>query len=108
MHRNCAQKVVNRDIKLENTLLDREDDKLAGLPAPLIKVTDFGLSKHEAAQGQPVSFVGTPAYMAPEVRGAMSMRKCVCAFNHWHACLRGARNAVPLVGRVSTWLMKGI
>lgn len=34
----CAQGVVNRDIKLENTLLDNS-------PRPLVKVCDFGYSK---------------------------------------------------------------
>jgi serine/threonine-protein kinase SRK2 len=34
----CAQGVVNRDIKLENTLLDSS-------PRPLVKICDFGYSK---------------------------------------------------------------
>lgn len=52
--------VANRDIKLENTLLD-------GSPKPLIKLCDFGYSKHEKYQSAPGSRVGTPAYLAPEV-----------------------------------------
>lgn len=52
--------VVNRDIKLENTLLDSS-------PRPLVKVCDFGYSKHEKFQSAPGSRVGTPAYLAPEV-----------------------------------------
>ncbi|KAI3438615.1 hypothetical protein D9Q98_001038 [Chlorella vulgaris] len=52
--------VANRDIKLENTLLD-------GSPRPLIKICDFGYSKHEKYQSAPGSRVGTPAYLAPEV-----------------------------------------
>ncbi len=54
------QGVASRDIKLENTLLD-------GSPRPLIKVCDFGYSKHEKFQSAPGSRVGTPAYLAPEV-----------------------------------------
>lgn len=54
------QGVANRDIKLENTLLD-------GSPRPLIKICDFGYSKHEKFQSAPGSRVGTPAYLAPEV-----------------------------------------
>lgn len=34
----CVQGVVNRDIKLENTLLDSS-------PRPLVKICDFGYSK---------------------------------------------------------------
>ncbi|GAX81597.1 hypothetical protein CEUSTIGMA_g9025.t1 [Chlamydomonas eustigma] len=52
--------VVNRDIKLENTLLDTS-------PRPLVKLCDFGYSKHEKYQSAPGSRVGTPAYLAPEV-----------------------------------------
>ena len=52
--------VVNRDIKLENTLLDSS-------PKPLIKLCDFGYSKDERYQSAPGSRVGTPAYLAPEV-----------------------------------------
>jgi len=54
------QGVVNRDIKLENTLLDHS-------PRPLVKICDFGYSKHEKFQSAPGSRVGTPAYLAPEV-----------------------------------------
>ena len=59
----CHRKgVVNRDIKLENTLLQM----VAGLPLPLLKICDFGYSKahHMSA---PKSKVGTLAYMAPEI-----------------------------------------
>ncbi|KIZ04694.1 Serine/threonine-protein kinase SAPK10, putative [Monoraphidium neglectum] len=59
----CHRKgVVNRDIKLENTLLQM----VAGLPLPLLKVCDFGYSKAQAMSA-PKSKVGTLAYMAPEI-----------------------------------------
>lgn len=51
--------IVNRDIKLENTLLD-------GSRRPLLKICDFGYSKHEK-DSLPKSKVGTPGYTAPEV-----------------------------------------
>jgi serine/threonine-protein kinase SRK2 len=51
--------VVNRDIKLENTLLD-------GSRRPLLKICDFGYSKHEK-DSLPKSKVGTPGYTAPEI-----------------------------------------
>jgi serine/threonine protein kinase len=38
LHNLFLQGVVNRDIKLENTLLDNS-------PRPLVKVCDFGYSK---------------------------------------------------------------
>ncbi|CAL5221600.1 g3820 [Coccomyxa viridis] len=52
--------VANRDIKLENVLIDSS-------PRPLIKICDFGYSKHEKYNSAPGSRVGTPAYLAPEV-----------------------------------------
>ncbi|KAK9915345.1 hypothetical protein WJX75_007906 [Coccomyxa subellipsoidea] len=52
--------VANRDIKLENTLLE-------GTTRPIIKICDFGYSKHEVYNSAPGSRVGTPAYLAPEV-----------------------------------------
>lgn len=52
--------VVNRDIKLENTLL-------GGDTRPLIKISDFGFSKDEFGQSAPTTRVGTVMYMAPEV-----------------------------------------
>ena len=59
----CHRKgVVNRDIKLENTLLQN----IPGLPLPLLKVCDFGYSKAQFMSA-PKSKVGTLAYMAPEV-----------------------------------------
>lgn len=45
---------MNRDIKLENTLLD-------GSRRPLLKICDFGYSKHEK-DSLPKSKVGTPGY----------------------------------------------
>jgi hypothetical protein len=47
--------VVSRDIKLENTLLD--DSR-----RPLLKICDFGYSKHMEKDSVPKSRVGTPGY----------------------------------------------
>lgn len=58
----CHRKgVANRDIKLENVLLQ------SGQKWPLVKLCDFGYSKHEDWDSAPRSKVGTPDYMAPEV-----------------------------------------
>lgn len=54
--------VANRDIKLENTLLQ----VVAGLPLPLLKICDFGYSKADFKSAAK-SKVGTLTYMAPEV-----------------------------------------
>ena len=49
--------VVHRDMKLENTLLDGASPGTL----PILKVCDFGYSKHEP-QSLPKSSVGTPGY----------------------------------------------
>eukprot|EP00879_Flechtneria_rotunda_P000411 GHRR01000505.1.p1 GENE.GHRR01000505.1~~GHRR01000505.1.p1 ORF type:complete len:321 (+),score=76.98 GHRR01000505.1:171-1133(+) len=54
--------VANRDIKLENTLLQ----VIPNLPRPLVKICDFGYSKHDN-RSVARSKVGTLTYMAPEV-----------------------------------------
>ena len=57
---------MSRDIKLENTLLVLQPDK-----KPLLKLCDFGYSKHDTLDSVAKSKVGTPGYTAP---GASSKR----------------------------------
>jgi serine/threonine-protein kinase SRK2 len=52
--------VVSRDIKLENTLLD-------GSRKPMLKVCDFGFSKHTQMDSQCDTIVGTPSYRGARV-----------------------------------------
>lgn len=56
------QGVFHRDLKLENTLIDRQPQS-----APRLKICDFGYSKHAVNDSQPKSVKGTVAYLAPEV-----------------------------------------
>lgn len=57
--------VANRDLKLENLLLVA-DPLVPGAPPPMLKICDFGYSKHELNSCAKTG-VGTPVYMAPEV-----------------------------------------
>lgn len=57
-------RVVHRDLKLENTLVD-----LSG-PSPQLKICDFGYSK-SGLDSMPKTRIGTPAYIAPEVYQGM-------------------------------------
>lgn len=52
--------LANRDIKLENILLDSSS-------RPLVKLCDFGLSKHTSFESEPHSRVGTANYLCPEM-----------------------------------------
>jgi len=56
---SCAHRRVF-GVQLENTLLD-------GARPPLVKITDFGLSKSDRLHSKPNTKVGTPAYMCPEM-----------------------------------------
>ncbi|GMH45634.1 hypothetical protein BSKO_13591 [Bryopsis sp. KO-2023] len=60
VHKCHSMQIVNRDIKLDNTLLDNGDP-------PNIMICDFGYSKSLEDDSVPNSRVGTPQYLAPEV-----------------------------------------
>ncbi|KAK4492756.1 hypothetical protein RD792_000075 [Penstemon davidsonii] len=53
-----AKKTVHRDIKGANILVD---------PNGRVKLADFGMAKHIAGQSCPLSFKGSPYWMAPEI-----------------------------------------
>ena len=75
----ALQGVANRDLKLENLLLDREGN--TGI-RPLLKICDFGFSKHEMNSSAKTS-VGTPIYMAPEIiYGSNRYDAKVCIASH--------------------------
>ncbi len=55
--------VVHRDLKPENVLVEGHDDDM------LVRITDFGIATLVGAteSSDPLSLVGSPEYMAPEV-----------------------------------------
>lgn len=53
-----AKNTVHRDIKGANILVD---------PHGRVKLADFGMAKHISGQSCPLSFKGSPYWMAPEV-----------------------------------------
>lgn len=58
VHYIHSKKIIHRDLKLENILLDARNQ---------CKIVDFGLSDYVSGQGKTVTDAGTEAYLAPEV-----------------------------------------
>ncbi|PIN22258.1 MEKK [Handroanthus impetiginosus] len=67
-----ATKTVHRDIKGANLLVD---------PNGRVKLADFGMAKHITGQSCPLSFKGSPYWMAPEV--IRNSNGCSLAVDIW-------------------------
>ncbi|XP_051143165.1 mitogen-activated protein kinase kinase kinase YODA-like [Andrographis paniculata] len=67
-----AKNTVHRDIKGANILVD---------PNGRVKLADFGMAKHIAGQSCPLSFKGSPYWMAPEV--IKNSNGCSLAVDIW-------------------------
>mmetsp|Transcript_44668 Transcript_44668/g.96027 ORF Transcript_44668/g.96027 Transcript_44668/m.96027 type:complete len:479 (-) Transcript_44668:68-1504(-) len=67
-----SRRIVYRDLKPENVMLDNQG---------YLKIIDFGIAKKlDSEKGKTYTMVGTPHYMAPEV---MRGRAYGCAVDHW-------------------------
>ncbi|CAD5175832.1 unnamed protein product [Musa acuminata subsp. malaccensis] len=67
-----AKNTVHRDIKGANILVD---------PNGRVKLADFGMAKHITGQSCPLSFKGSPYWMAPEV--IKNLNGCNLAVDIW-------------------------
>ncbi|KAL2542080.1 Mitogen-activated protein kinase kinase kinase YODA [Abeliophyllum distichum] len=67
-----AKNTVHRDIKGANILVD---------PTGRVKLADFGMAKHITGQTCPLSFKGSPYWMAPEV--IRNSKGCSLAVDIW-------------------------
>jgi serine/threonine-protein kinase SRK2 len=65
----CHQhRVVHRDLKLDNTLLDDSSP-------PVIKICDFGFAKTWSEEANMYTQIGTPVYMSPELMNQATKEK---------------------------------
>lgn len=65
----CHQhRVVHRDLKLDNTLLDNSSP-------PVIKICDFGFAKTWSEEANMHTLIGTPVYMSPELMNKATQGK---------------------------------
>jgi brassinosteroid insensitive 1-associated receptor kinase 1 len=117
LHEVCNPRIIHRDIKLDNILLDNELEAV---------VADFGLIKplnHEESQPS-TSFVrGTPGYIAPEYFSSsratekgdvyafgIVLLELICGARFWEFSNqpikpRGRQSTVELVSLVESWLI---
>lgn len=63
VHYIHSKKIIHRDLKLENILLDAQNR---------CKIVDFGLSDYVSSKERTVTDAGTQAYLAPEVYNGSS------------------------------------
>jgi len=63
VHYIHSKKIIHRDLKLENILLDARNQ---------CKIVDFGLSDYVSGKDRTVTDAGTEAYLAPEVYNGFS------------------------------------
>lgn len=63
VHYIHSKKIIHRDLKLENILLDSRNQ---------CKIVDFGLSDYVSGKDRTVTDAGTEAYLAPEVYNGFS------------------------------------
>lgn len=73
--------IVHGDLKAENVLIYDNEDVDAQLQnfnvrSQLARISDFGsaISKEDTLSGSPVTYLGTPAYLAPELAGRPHIR----------------------------------
>ncbi|XP_050456072.1 serine/threonine-protein kinase Chk2-like isoform X3 [Cataglyphis hispanica] len=89
VHYLHKQGITHRDLKPENILLKNDSDR------PLVKVSDFGLSKIVDARTMMKTFCGTPMYVAPEILANLGRSSYTNQVDVWslgvilYACLSG-------------------
>ncbi|RUS25859.1 hypothetical protein BC938DRAFT_471546 [Jimgerdemannia flammicorona] len=85
-----AKKVVHRDLKLENILLDADNN---------VKVCDFGFTREVEGKNMLDTFCGSAAYAAPE----MIMRKKYSGPENIHIYIPDQRDFLSILPEADIW-----
>ena len=99
------EKIVHRDIKLENILIKYENDKKEDF---IVKLTDYGISKQVSLKTTVQTFTGTRYTMAPEIMEGLKYNNKCDLWSIGVIMYQLAFNEFPYFGQTEVVLLKNI
>jgi len=99
------EKIVHRDIKLENILVKYENDNKEDF---IVKLTDYGISKQVSLKTTIQTFTGTRYTMAPEIMEGLKYNNKCDLWSIGVIMYQLAFNEFPYSGQTEVVLLKNI
>ena len=99
------EKIVHRDIKLENILVKYENDSKEDF---IVKLTDYGISKQVSLKTTIQTFTGTRYTMAPEIMEGLKYNNKCDLWSIGVIMYQLAFNEFPYTGQTEVVLLKNI